>query len=146
MHGNSSNLLHRSRVGNDIIIINYRNDETGIPWDRTDDQFLDAMDQLGEQHGKEFKIAGTLKFGSEGEYGPVQDFANPQAILSEAGSAITPSVQAWLDSRRKAFERLLDEYSQPIPEVTRRRKLRSIPLAHLASRKFCPIAYSQLNF
>lgn len=99
-------------ASNEIVVINFRGDDN-LPFmgDETFLEVMNALEQSDEARG--LGLVGTTSFGSEGEYGHVQDWAaDPEGgevrALLEAGP---PALLDQLDGWRAAFDRLVDDYS-----------------------------------
>ena len=76
--------------------------------------FLNGLKVLEEQNGQAIGITAQAKFGSEGEYGPVQDWiADPEGTRIALPDDPTgrSDLQGWLRDRRAAFDALVEEYS-----------------------------------
>ena len=58
---------------NEITVANYRDDETKVPNDRTDEAFLSAIVRLVQTDGETLGIASHVFLFTQGEYGHVQD-------------------------------------------------------------------------
>jgi len=96
---------------NEISVINFRDDETGIPfvedevWSQAIDAIEDSLQSLG--------VSKIGDFWSEGEYGYVHDWqADPAGETVLAGGTLSrrPDLHPWLRDRRAAFEGLLEQY------------------------------------
>jgi len=83
-------------------------------------KFLERIRTLDEENGESIGIESWRDFSAESEYGPTHDWkSDPKGeSLRGAASEGSPSLQAGLDSRRKAFERLLSESSATINAET----------------------------
>ena len=96
--------------GNEVVVINYRDPETGLPF-MNDNAFAAGLENLVDEDGTGIQREA---FGSEGQYGPVHDWkADPKG--SEIAVAANPGgrsdLQSWLDDRRAAFDALVETYS-----------------------------------
>lgn len=104
-----------TRTGdNEITVANFRDDTTKVPFARTDEDFLDAVEQFVRDNGKTHGIAERKKIWTEGEYGYVHDWGEDNKgdrILDTGGLGGRPDLQAWLRGRRDAYDQLLEKYS-----------------------------------
>jgi len=102
-----------SKINGEIVVINFRDDETGLPF--VDDQdFMAGIQEMEATDGQAIGITGLAKFGSEGQYGPVHDWgADPdgQVVLDTIDTSGRPDLQSWVRDRREAFEAIVERYS-----------------------------------
>ena len=99
---------------NEIMVANFRDDETKVPIDRTDEDFLDRKESLIKDHGVRLGVESHINFWIQGEYGNVHDWSNDiqgDRILREVGLSGRPDLHPWLHDRRLLFEGLLSRYS-----------------------------------
>jgi len=109
--GNSAG--YTQTAPNEISVINFRDDETGVPF-LDDDVFLGNFNDI-EAGLRDIGMTDAADFWSEGEYGHDQDWsADPagQAVLDEDSLSGRPDLQAWIRDRRQAFEKVLDRYTE----------------------------------
>ena len=100
---------------NTIVVVNFRGNDTipgrtNMPWAINDADFVDKLGQLGQSN---VEIEKVDQFGSEGEYGPEQDWSKNRAgkaFLRPVLAGRSPALQKWVRGRRNAFEKLLKEY------------------------------------
>lgn len=109
--GNSAG--YTQTAPNEISVINFRDDETGVPF-LDDDVFLAGLSDI-EAGLVDIGMNDLAGFWSEGEYGHEQNWESDpagQAILDERSLARRPDLQAWVRDRRQAFEKVLDRYTE----------------------------------
>ncbi|MCK9326188.1 MAG: hypothetical protein M0P69_11920, partial [Bacteroidales bacterium] len=99
----------------ELVVVNFRSDDTKIPFGFDDDSFLDIIEK-SESDLKAIGLAdkGIGKYWTESEYGPVHDWeADPEGgdILDQGTASRRSDIQQWCADRRKDFEGLLKEYS-----------------------------------
>ena len=58
---------------NKIMVANYRDDETKVPNDRTDEAFVEKVKLLGSREWARLGVSEITNFWIQGEYGHVQD-------------------------------------------------------------------------
>ena len=58
---------------NEITVANYRDDETKVPNDRTDEAFVEKVKLLDSRDGARLGVSEITEFWIQGEYGHVQD-------------------------------------------------------------------------
>ena len=58
---------------NEITVANYRDDETKVPNDRTDEAFVEKVKLLGSRDRARLGVSEITEFYTQGEYGHVQD-------------------------------------------------------------------------
>ena len=58
---------------NEITVANYRDDETKVPNDRTDEVFVEKVKLLDSRDGAWLGVSEITEFWIQGEYGHVQD-------------------------------------------------------------------------
>ena len=98
---------------NEIAIVNFRDDKTGIPFARTDEQFIEVIEKFVQDHAS-LGISEHGWFFSQGEYGNVQNWKSDSAgnrIANKSTVAGRPGLLAWIRDRRDAFNRLLGQYT-----------------------------------
>ena len=98
----------------EITIINFRNDETGIPIKVDDEVFLDNILETFDKHGKKLKVDRLFDIYTEGEYGNVHNWQSNktgQKLLNRGSLGRSPDLHSGLRSWRKEFEKLLEDYS-----------------------------------
>lgn len=99
---------------NEITIINFRDDETKIPFARTDEEFIDALAEMMEKDGARLGITEQKALWTQGEYGYVHDWSQDsegQQILNTGGLGGRSDLHTWLRGRRAAFDELIQKYS-----------------------------------
>jgi hypothetical protein len=99
---------------NEITIINFRDDETKIPFARTDEEFIDALAEMMQKDGARLGITEQKALWTQGEYGYVHDWSQDsegQQILNTGGLGGRSNLHAWLRGRRAAFDQLIQKYS-----------------------------------
>jgi len=58
---------------NEIMVANFRDDETKVPNDRTDEAFVEKVKLLGSRDEARLGVSEITEFYIQGEYGHVQD-------------------------------------------------------------------------
>ena len=104
---------------NTVLVVNYRDDATGLPWMENEDFLEGVSDAL--QLGPDGDLAGrgvksAFEVVTRGKYGHDQQWgeADSKETMASALSAIgSPDIFEWADSRASEFEALLEEYSGP---------------------------------
>jgi len=94
----------------EVVIINFKG-EGGRP--SVDDlSFAQALKRVVDGPGKEMGVRDVVEFGSEGNYGPVHDWAaDPNGSGLSDGLPGGSDFQSWLRDRRAAFDDLVAEYA-----------------------------------
>ena len=96
------------------MVANFRDDETKVPIDRTDEDFSDRTESLIKDQGVRLGIESHGNLWIQGEYGHVQDWTNDiqgDRILSTVALSGRPDLHPWLHDRRADYEGLLSRYS-----------------------------------
>ena len=99
---------------NEITVANYRDDETKVPNDRTDEAFVEKVKPLDSREGARLGVSEITEFYIQGEYGHVQDWSKDRQrdrILNTGSLSGRPDLHPWLHNRRLLFEGLLSRYS-----------------------------------
>ena len=97
----------------ELAVINFSDDETNIPF-ADDAVFVKALLALEADHGKSLGIESTIKFGSEGKYGPVENWGTDQTAadrLDAGRTAGSPDLLEWVHTRISAYGALLERYT-----------------------------------
>ena len=96
------------------MVANFRDDETKVPNDRTDEAFVQKVKPLDSREGARLGVSEITEFWIQGEYGHVQDWTNDiqgDRILSTVALSGRPDLHPWLHDRRADYEGLLSRYS-----------------------------------
>ena len=99
---------------NEITVANYRDDETKVPIDRTDEAFVIAIGRLVQAEGATLGIASHGALLIQGEYGDIQNWTEDREglrLLNSTSLSGRPDLHPWLHDRRLLFEGLLSRYS-----------------------------------
>jgi hypothetical protein len=100
-------------ASDEITIINFRDDETHVPFVDDEVFFANAQRFVSENAGT-LGIRDQKSIYAEGEYGYVHNWGTDkegESILNQGSLAGRPDLHPWLRDRRKEFEALLGYYS-----------------------------------
>jgi len=98
---------------NQIAIINFRDDSTGVPF-VDDETFMGGVQSFLDNHGADLGVAEAKSMWAEGEYGYVHNWSedgNGETILDKGSIGERSDLQRWLRDRRSDFESLIQQYS-----------------------------------
>lgn len=103
-----------SRISaNEISIINFRDDTTGVPF--TDDEvFLGQVQDFLDNNNESLGMSEAKKLWVNGEYGYVHNWSEDEqgeAILAQRGIAERSDIFGWLRGKRSEFERIVSRYT-----------------------------------
>ena len=96
------------------MVANFRDDETKVPINWTDEDFRDRTGSLIKDEGVRLGIESRGNFWIQGEYGNVHDWSKDiqgDRILRTVALSGRPDLHPWLHDRRVDYEGLLSRYS-----------------------------------